>query len=63
MRPEALAALRGVDHILHAGDIGAHSVIGGLRSKRSLRSRSCVARMTMLTGWRSCASLSEISAS
>jgi putative phosphoesterase len=30
IRPEALAALRGVDHILHAGDIGGDSVIAAL---------------------------------
>ena len=32
LRPEALAALRGVDHILHAGDIGAAAVLDGLRA-------------------------------
>lgn len=30
LRPEALAALRGVDHILHAGDIGSAAVLAGL---------------------------------
>jgi putative phosphoesterase len=30
MRPEALAALRGCDHILHAGDIGAPAVLHAL---------------------------------
>jgi putative phosphoesterase len=32
IRPEALAALRGVDMILHAGDIGAPEVLDALRS-------------------------------
>ena len=31
LRPEALRALRGVDHILHAGDIGRADVLDGLR--------------------------------
>ena len=31
IRPEALAALQGVDHILHAGDIGGEHVIDALR--------------------------------
>ena len=31
LRPEALAALRGVDHILHAGDIGAVEILDRLR--------------------------------
>lgn len=31
MRPEALAALQGADHILHAGDIGAPEVLEALR--------------------------------
>ena len=31
MRPEALAALRGVDAILHAGDIGGEHVLDALR--------------------------------
>jgi uncharacterized protein len=30
VRPEALAALRGVDHILHAGDIGTPEVLAAL---------------------------------
>lgn len=30
-RPEALAALRGVDHILHAGDVGSPEVLDQLR--------------------------------
>src|SRR5215470_14562803 len=30
VRPEALAALRGVDHIVHAGDIGAPEVLAAL---------------------------------
>src|SRR4029078_1926284 len=30
MRPEALAALRGVDRIIHAGDIGAHEILTAL---------------------------------
>ncbi len=32
LRPEALAALRGVDLIIHAGDIGQAAVIEGLRA-------------------------------
>lgn len=32
MRPEALAALQGVDAILHAGDIGGDHVIDALRA-------------------------------
>jgi len=32
MRPEALAALRGVSHILHAGDIGSVEVLDQLRA-------------------------------
>ncbi|WP_421994466.1 metallophosphoesterase family protein [Reyranella sp.] len=31
LRPEAVAALAGVDHIVHAGDIGRPEVIEGLR--------------------------------
>lgn len=31
LRPAALSALRGVDHILHAGDIGHADVLDGLR--------------------------------
>jgi putative phosphoesterase len=32
LRPEAVEALRGVDHIIHAGDIGRPEVIEGLRT-------------------------------
>jgi putative phosphoesterase len=32
LRPEAVRALRGVDLILHAGDIGRPEVLGGLRA-------------------------------
>jgi uncharacterized protein len=32
LRPEAVEALRGVDHIIHGGDIGRPEVIAGLRS-------------------------------
>jgi putative phosphoesterase len=32
VRPEALAALRGSDHILHAGDIGSAAVLEALRA-------------------------------
>ena len=32
LRPEARHALRGVDHILHAGDIGHADVLEGLRT-------------------------------
>jgi putative phosphoesterase len=31
MRPEALAALRGVEHILHAGDVGDIAILDALR--------------------------------
>ena len=31
MRPEALDALRGADHIVHAGDIGGVHIIDALR--------------------------------
>ena len=31
MRPEALAALRGVEHILHAGDVGDIAILKALR--------------------------------
>jgi uncharacterized protein len=32
MRPEALAALRGVEHILHAGDVGDIAILEALRT-------------------------------
>jgi uncharacterized protein len=32
LRPEAIEALRGVDHILHAGDVGDPSILEALRS-------------------------------
>jgi putative phosphoesterase len=32
LRPEAIRRLAGVDHIIHAGDIGGPEVISGLRS-------------------------------
>lgn len=32
LRPQALEALRGVEHILHAGDIGAPEVLDALRT-------------------------------
>jgi putative phosphoesterase len=31
LRPEALAALQGVDHIVHAGDIGAEAIVDALQ--------------------------------
>ncbi|MGF7183499.1 metallophosphoesterase family protein [Tunturiibacter psychrotolerans] len=31
LRPEALAALRGVEHILHAGDVGEVAILDALR--------------------------------
>ncbi len=31
LRPEALAALQGVDHILHAGDVGDPTILEALR--------------------------------
>jgi hypothetical protein len=31
LRPEALAALRGVEHILHAGDVGDRAILDALR--------------------------------
>ncbi len=32
LRPEALAALRGVDHLLHAGDVGDPRILDELRT-------------------------------
>ncbi|NYF79972.1 metallophosphoesterase family protein [Granulicella arctica] len=32
LRPEAVAALHGVDHILHAGDVGNIEILGTLRT-------------------------------
>jgi putative phosphoesterase len=32
LRPEAIEALRGVDHILHAGDVGDVRILGALRA-------------------------------
>ena len=32
LRPEALAALRGVDHLLHAGDVGDPHILDELRA-------------------------------
>ncbi|WP_062228120.1 metallophosphoesterase family protein [Aureimonas frigidaquae] len=32
MRPEALAALAGVDHILHAGDVGSPAILPALQA-------------------------------
>lgn len=32
LRPEAIEALRGSDHILHAGDIGDYAILGALES-------------------------------
>ncbi len=32
LRPEALEALRGAEHIIHAGDVGAPEVLEGLRT-------------------------------
>ena len=32
LRPEAIAALQGVDHILHAGDIGDPGILDQLRA-------------------------------
>src|SRR3982074_2584523 len=31
LRPEAVAALRGAEHILHAGDVGDRAILDGLR--------------------------------
>ena len=31
LRPEAVEALRGCDHIIHAGDIGAHTIVPELK--------------------------------
>jgi hypothetical protein len=31
LRPEAVSALRGVEHILHAGDVGAPAILNELR--------------------------------
>jgi hypothetical protein len=32
LRPEAVAALQGVDHILHAGDVGKSEILDALRA-------------------------------
>jgi uncharacterized protein len=32
LRPEAVSALRGVDHILHAGDVGDPAILDSLRA-------------------------------
>ncbi len=32
LRPEAVSALRGVDHILHAGDVGEPAILEALRA-------------------------------
>ena len=32
LRPEAIAALRGVEHILHAGDVGDPAILDALRA-------------------------------
>jgi uncharacterized protein len=32
LRPEAIAALRGADHLLHAGDIGGEEILATLRT-------------------------------
>lgn len=37
LRPEALAALAGVSHILHAGDVGSAEVLTGLRAIAPVR--------------------------
>ena len=34
MRPEALAALAGVSHIVHAGDVGSAEVLAALGTLR-----------------------------
>ena len=31
LRPEAVAALQGSDHVIHAGDIGSPAIIDALR--------------------------------
>jgi putative phosphoesterase len=41
LRPEALAALRGMDHIIHAGDIGKPFVLEEL---------ACIAPLTVVRG-------------
>ncbi|WP_236715520.1 metallophosphoesterase family protein [Pseudomonas sp. BMS12] len=41
LRPEALAALAGCDHILHAGDIGKPEILDALR---------CIAPLTVVRG-------------
>jgi uncharacterized protein len=52
LRPEALAALRGVEHILHAGDVGDFSILEKLRK---------IAPVTAIRGnvdvWGECAEL------
>src|SRR3954468_11047834 len=36
LRPEALAALRGADHIVHAGDVGGPEVLAALAAIASI---------------------------
>jgi putative phosphoesterase len=52
LRPEAVAALRGVEHILHAGDVGEFSILEKLRE---------IAPVTAIRGnidvWGDCAEL------
>ena len=42
LRPEALEALRGVDQILHAGDVGTPDILARLQGHRARR-RPCAA--------------------
>jgi putative phosphoesterase len=52
LRPEALSALAGVEHILHAGDVGDIEILGALRG---------IAPVTAIRGnvdvWGECAAL------
>src|SRR5438093_1256879 len=42
LRPEALAALAGVDRIVHAGDIGSAAVLDALRRSRGAPRCRCL---------------------
>ena len=51
LRPQALAALAGVDHIVHAGDIGSAAVLAGLEA---LAPVSAVRGNNDTGGWAEC---------
>ena len=52
LRPEALAALRGAEHLLHAGDVGHPDVLAGLRALAPLGALTArIARFRRETGF------------